>query len=77
MHHSFLHIIYKTHILVFRQPKTSLRMAPQNTGNQNKHLYKEINNTINIDFAYSTRKDRVGELDGLRGDVSYGKLIIN
>jgi hypothetical protein len=45
-------------------------MAPQNTSNQNKLFYKEINNTINIDFAYSTRKGRVCEIDGLRGDVS-------
>jgi hypothetical protein len=48
-------------------------MAPQNTSNQNKLFYEEINNTINIDFSYSTRKDRVGEIDELRGDVSYGQ----
>ncbi len=48
-------------------------MAPQNTSNQNKFFYEEINNTISIDFSYSTRKDRVGEIDGLRGDGSYAQ----
>jgi hypothetical protein len=45
-------------------------MAPQNTSNQNKLFYEEINNTISIDFAYSTRGHTVGKIDGLRGDVS-------